>query len=826
MLLHKSVEHDSRVRREAKALAAAGHRVTVVHLPPERHTEPFELDGFRVVCATPRSWLRRALPLRAYRIAFLAGFVGQARRVRPDVIHAHDAPMLAPALAARRLTGARLVYDSHELATGVPYRERLWSGLVRALESLAIPRAAAVVTVSDGIATRLAELYRLRGPAGVVRNVPDAGIDSGGTASMRERLGIGSAPLVLHQGALAPRRGCETLVRAMAELPEAHLVFLGDPWPGYDGVVERAAIEAGVRERVHFVPSVPVERLLSHTREADVGVSLLSDDCENHRLALPNKVFEYIAAGVPVVVSDLPELRRLVEEHGVGWTAAGDDATGLARTLADALAATNGRSPDMAQAARELRWETEQRRLLEVYERLDVAGRTAGTRALVLVRNPVSHDGRVLREARLLHELGYDVLVAGSTSVQEAATELDVGGVQVVRLTPGRLPAVLRGRGRQAMLRARGRQPATAGTPGPAPSAGAPGPAPSAGAPGPAPSAGAPGPPPSAGASSPGPPPSAGAPSRGPAAASVLRRLLVTADWYRRGTRLALRERPALVHANDYNTMWIGVVAKLLCGARLVYDSHELWPDRNRRPEWRPWLLACEALFVRLADSVITTSPAYAAVLRRRYRIPEPLVVRNVPQAPAAEPAADAPPAGRPTAVYVGAVTTGRGLETAIRVLTRLPELHLRIVGPDMRGYSHRLVQVAKEAGVADRVEVAPPVPPDRVVEEAARADVGLALIEPACLSYTLTLPNKLFEYMAAGLPVVASRLPAMRELLETTGAGVTADPLDDAQVADRIAAALEPAENRRLRAAARAAAAELTWEAESAALAGVYGDP
>ena len=67
-------------------------------------------------------------------------------------------------------------------------------------------------------------------------------------------------------------------------------------------------------------------------------MSLLEDDCENHRLALPNKVFEYIAAGVPVVVSDLPELRRLVEEHGVGWTADARRPAALAEALATALA--------------------------------------------------------------------------------------------------------------------------------------------------------------------------------------------------------------------------------------------------------------------------------------------------------------------------------------------------------------------------------------------------------------------------------------------------------------------------------------------------------
>lgn len=373
MLLHKSVEHDSRVRRAAKSLAAAGHAVTVVHLPPERHAHDLHLDGFRVVCAAPGGWLRRMLPFDAHRLAFLAAFVRAAVRARPDVVHAHDAPMLAPGLLAARLRGAKLVYDSHELATGVPYRERLWGLFVAALERIALPRCAAVITVSDGIAKRLQCLYGLRQRPVVVRNVPDVEAAADGVAGLREQLGINSAALVLHQGALAPGRGCEALVEAVSRLPGTHLLFLGDPWPTYGGVVEELARDAGIGHRVHFRPSVPVHDLLRYTREADVGVSLLSDDCDNHRLALPNKVFEYIAAGVPVVVSDLPELRRLVAEEQIGWLAVSVD--GLADALRFAL--THASDPDvrarLLRARERLTWQSESRALVAVYSALDHA---------------------------------------------------------------------------------------------------------------------------------------------------------------------------------------------------------------------------------------------------------------------------------------------------------------------------------------------------------------------------------------------------------------------------------------------------------------------
>ena len=173
MLLHKSVVLDTRVRREAATLAHAGHSVTVVELDPDARGT---LDGFARISANPPAWLRRALPFHVYRLAFLAWFLARVVRLRPDAVHAHDAAMLLPGLLGARLTGARLVYDSHELATGVPYRDGAWARFVAGIERLAVPRAAAVITVSGGIADRLQARYGLRkSPHGGAQRLRAAG---------------------------------------------------------------------------------------------------------------------------------------------------------------------------------------------------------------------------------------------------------------------------------------------------------------------------------------------------------------------------------------------------------------------------------------------------------------------------------------------------------------------------------------------------------------------------------------------------------------------------------------------------------------------------
>ncbi len=385
MLLHKSVEFDSRVRREAGALARDGHEVTVLELASV--ADGARLDGFARRSVEPPQWMRSRLPFHLYRLAFLVGFVAGIRRLRPDVIHAHDAAMLLPGIIGARLTGALLVYDSHELATSVPYRDRAWAWFVAAIERVVVPRCAAVITVSDGIARRLRARYRLAVEPTVVRNVSELHI--AGRGGLRLRMGLDAhTPLVLHQGAPAPARGCEMLVEAVARLEGVHLAFLGDAEEGYGEELRAAVRDRGVANRVRLLGSVPLTELLAHTAEADVGVTLLQDTCQNHRLALPNKLFEYIAAGVPVVASALPETQRLIETHGVGWCSPPEDPAALAKVIARAL--REGRDPALTgrlrDAAEELCWAREQHRLLGLYRRLagaSVAADVPGPRVLL-----------------------------------------------------------------------------------------------------------------------------------------------------------------------------------------------------------------------------------------------------------------------------------------------------------------------------------------------------------------------------------------------------------------------------------------------------------
>jgi len=411
-----------------------------------------------------------------------------------------------------------------------------------------------------------------------------------------------------------------------------------------------------------------------------------------------------------------------------------------------------------------------------------------GRRALIIRRGPCVYDSRILREADTLRKLGYEPLIVGVVSDDVRETRDEQAGTPIVRLEPTSPFAWARSVQRKLM---RGPRPTGAGSGGPEAT-------------------------PSGSESSP--------------MRLVVRihRWLRTLDFYRRAIAVVRREQPTLVHCNDYNTMWVGVAARLLGGATVVYDSHELWPDRNGRSEPRWWLIACEYLFVHAAHRTITASPGYADVIARRYRVSRPGVIRNIPDAsmlPAGSENGASPSRtdGERVALYVGALTTGRGLELSIMALNHIDDVRLRLVGPGRPAYLKELVRLADTEGVSDRVEFAGAVSPDELIETISEASVGLALIQPICLSYRMSLPNKVFEYVAAGLPVLGSDLPAISSLVNEHRIGLLAKPGEPVDVADKLEMMLEPERNSGFREAAREAAGELSWDHEAVRLADEY---
>jgi glycosyltransferase involved in cell wall biosynthesis len=307
-----------------------------------------------------------------------------------DVYHGHDLNGLPAAVAARRRNGGRLVYDSHELflEAGATARQPGWARrIVGRFEGRWSRLADAVVTVNESIATELRSRYRVRRTA-VVRNCPPRwSPPSVPQTALADAIDVPpGTPIVLYHGGFLPDRGLDRLAEAALRptLKGIHLVFLGFG-PGRDQLEALAAAPAS-EGRIHVLPAVPSEELLDWVASADVAAMPNQPATLNERYSTPNKLFESIAAGTPVVSSDTPERRAIVLDHPLGALGAVCDPTDP-----DSIAAAIRSVLDLPEAARtelrercrrvardELNWETEAGKLLDLYADLAPIVPTAG----------------------------------------------------------------------------------------------------------------------------------------------------------------------------------------------------------------------------------------------------------------------------------------------------------------------------------------------------------------------------------------------------------------------------------------------------------------
>jgi len=401
MFVYNDVRTDARVRREAKSLAQAGCLVTVVGrgapgVPPEER-----VDGFRIMRTAPRAGTGPGSesPWRPHRrggiLARIGWIVGYGRdfiswrraalkvadRIRsgdaPPVWHGHDLTGLIVAAAARRSWGGSLVYDSHELYLEAGSAARLPAPARRALARLerGLARDAdAVITVNETIADELVVRYRIPRPA-IVMNCPPVVAQTPAQESPLRRLpGLDRRRVLLHHGGIAEGRGIRQAISALELLPpDVALVVLGNG--ELVGPLSLIAAEPRYRDRLILHPAVEIDELPAWVGGADVGLVTFEPVDLNNEYGSPNKLFEYLMQGVPPVVSDFRELRRVVVPDDLGATcdplSPRSVADGVLRLLNEP-AADRAERRDRCRAAAigTYSWERQEPALISTYESL------------------------------------------------------------------------------------------------------------------------------------------------------------------------------------------------------------------------------------------------------------------------------------------------------------------------------------------------------------------------------------------------------------------------------------------------------------------------
>ena len=360
---------DQRVHRAASTLKESGYKVLVIG---RRLPSSADLPGKKYRTKRFQLWFHKGplfyaqYNLRLFRFLLFA---------KADILLSNDLDSLPANYLASKIKRIPLVYDSHEYFTGVPelvHRpgiQRIW----KKIESMILPHLRYTYTVNDSIARLYNEEYGTSFFS--IRNVPEPRRYPQRDRALlrRDRHLPADKKIVILQGAgINIQRGAEEAVLAMQYLENVLLLIVGggDVMPVLKALVQEHKLE----DKVRFEGKKSPTDLAFYTESADLGLSLDKDTNLNYRYSLPNKLFDYIHAGIPVLASNLPEVRKIVEQYGIGKIAESHDPEHIAACIRELLSDSNDQEAmkqNLEAAARELNWDIERQKLINLFKSID-----------------------------------------------------------------------------------------------------------------------------------------------------------------------------------------------------------------------------------------------------------------------------------------------------------------------------------------------------------------------------------------------------------------------------------------------------------------------
>ena len=323
--------------------------------------------------------LKKSLPIQRnyktirFRLLFNKGFLFYAEFnirlfifllfTKKDLLFSNDLDTLLPNYIIGKLQNKKLVFDSHELFSEIPelVNKQQVKNVWLYLEKTIIPKLKNVITVSDSIKNHYHNLYGIS--AIVIRNIPKIK-----KISQRNfEIDAKGKKVILYQGSVNIGRGIELMIDTMALLDEYLFIVIGD-----GDILEQLnekVSNLSLHNKVKFLGEKTPEELKELTPNATIGMSLEEDLGLNYRYALPNKIFDYLHANVPVIIADLPEMRALIKRYRVGEILTERTPKTLAKII---IYMTNiSYEKELKTAKKELNWSKEKEKLISIFSKLD-----------------------------------------------------------------------------------------------------------------------------------------------------------------------------------------------------------------------------------------------------------------------------------------------------------------------------------------------------------------------------------------------------------------------------------------------------------------------
>jgi len=286
---------------------------------------------------------------------------------KADLLYANDLDTLLPNYLVSKIRSIPLIYDSHELFCDVPEllnspsKRKIW----QRIESSIVPKLKTCITVNDSIAKIFEERYKVK--FNVIRNISDA--VEGFKPKAKSELGMPlDKKVILLQGAgINIDRGAEELIDAMQFINDAVLYIIGsgDVWK----ILEQKVQAQNLKEKVKLINKIPKAELMHYTYNADIGISIDKNTNLNYYYSLPNKIFDYLQAGTPILASRLPEIEKIITRYKTGDFIDSHEPPAIAKKINEMLASQelSEYKANTKIAANELSWANEKQKLKTIF---------------------------------------------------------------------------------------------------------------------------------------------------------------------------------------------------------------------------------------------------------------------------------------------------------------------------------------------------------------------------------------------------------------------------------------------------------------------------
>lgn len=283
------------------------------------------------------------------------------------IVNIHAIALLPLGVLLKYLYKATLVYDTHELETETNGSNGLRKKLAKFMEKSLIKKCDIVFVVSENIADWYAKEYDIQRPI-VVKNAPRL-IDSKKTNHFRENLNIkDDSVIVLYQGGLSKGRGVDLILDVFKKRDDIKVVIV---FMGYGQLEEDIKTASKENNNIFFHPAVAPEIVLDYTSSADIGMSFIENTCLSYYYCMPNKLFEYAMVGLPVIVSNMKEMRELVEKYDMGVVVKDDKIDSMNNAIDKILSLSIERMKQNARrCAEENSWEKQEIKMIDEYKRV------------------------------------------------------------------------------------------------------------------------------------------------------------------------------------------------------------------------------------------------------------------------------------------------------------------------------------------------------------------------------------------------------------------------------------------------------------------------